>query len=76
MTTATINQPQRTLAAIGAITIIIGIVVGAGILRTPSLVASFTGDIGWVMTVWMLGGLISLIGALSLVSQRFRSKSL
>ena len=64
MTTATINQPQRTLAAIGAITIIIGIVVGAGILRTPSLVASFTGDIGWVMTVWMLGGLISLMGAL------------
>ena len=64
MTTATINQPQRTLAAVGAITIIIGIVVGAGIFRTPSLVASVTGDIGWVMTVWMLGGLISLIGAL------------
>lgn len=56
--------PQRSLAAIGAITIIIGIVVGAGIFRTPSLVASVTGDIGWVMTVWVLGGVISLIGAL------------
>lgn len=56
--------PQRSLAAIGAITIIIGIVVGAGIFRTPSLVASVTGDMGWVMTVWVLGGVISLIGAL------------
>jgi len=63
-TTTAQALPQRSLAAIGAITIIIGIVVGAGIFRTPSLVASVTGDIGWVMTVWVLGGVISLIGAL------------
>ena len=64
MSTTTENQPQRTLAAVGAITIIIGIVVGAGIFRTPSLVAGVTGDVGWVLTVWILGGVISLIGAL------------
>lgn len=57
-------KPERTLAAIGAITIIIGIVVGAGIFRTPSLVAGVTGDIGWALTVWILGGVVSLIGAL------------
>lgn len=64
MSTTTENQPQRTLAAVGAITIIIGIVVGAGIFQTPSLVAGVTGDVGWVLTVWILGGVISLIGAL------------
>lgn len=63
-TAAAQAQPQRTLAAVGAITIIIGIVVGAGIFRTPSLVAGVTGDVGWVMTVWVLGGVVSLIGAL------------
>jgi len=59
-----VAQPQRRLAAAGAITIIIGIVVGAGIFRTPSMVAGVTGDVGWAFVAWTLGGLISLIGAL------------
>lgn len=58
------DQPQRQLAAAGAITIIIGIVVGAGIFRTPSMVAGVTGDVGWAFVAWTLGGVISLIGAL------------
>ena len=58
------GKPERTLAAAGAVTIIIGIVVGAGIFRTPSMVAGVTGDVGWALTVWVFGGLISLIGAL------------
>ncbi len=57
-------KPERRLAAAGAITIIIGIVVGAGIFRTPSMVAGVTGDVGWAFVAWTLGGLISLIGAL------------
>jgi amino acid transporter len=47
-----------------AVAIIVGIVVGAGIFKAPSLVAGMTGSGGWMMAAWMLGGVISLIGAL------------
>ncbi len=47
-----------------AIVIIVGIVVGAGIFRTPPLVAANTGSWGLFLSVWLLGGLVSLIGAL------------
>ena len=47
-----------------AIAIIVGIVIGAGIFKTPSMVAGVTGDVGWMMAAWMLGALISLAGAL------------
>lgn len=55
---------KRTLSVTDAIVIIVGIVVGAGIFRTPSLVASNTGSADLFILVWLLGGLISLIGAL------------
>lgn len=58
------QYPSRNLGAVGAITIIVGIVVGAGIFKTPSLVAGVTGDTGWALSAWVLGGVISLIGAL------------
>lgn len=60
----TTDKPQRQLAVAGAVTIIIGIVVGAGIFRTPSMVAGVSGDAGWALLIWVLGGVISLIGAL------------
>lgn len=58
------GSPQRQLSSIGAISIIIGIVVGAGIFKTPSMVAGITGDPGWAMSVWVIGALLSLMGAL------------
>jgi amino acid transporter len=56
--------PARTLSAFSAIAIIVGIVVGAGIFKTPSMVAGVTGDAGWMIVAWILGGVISLAGAL------------
>jgi amino acid transporter len=44
--------------------LIVGIVVGAGIFKTPALVASLTNDVGWTLVVWVAGALISVIGAL------------
>jgi APA family basic amino acid/polyamine antiporter len=58
------SAPKPTLRLIDAIVLIIGIVVGAGIFRTPSVVASNSPDDFWFLMVWVLGGLISLIGAL------------
>ena len=59
-----ISAPKPTLRLIDAIVLIIGIVVGAGIFRAPSVVASNTSSEYWFLGVWILGGIISIIGAL------------
>lgn len=58
------QAPQRLLAPLGAVAIIVGIVIGAGIFKTPSMVAGVAGDVGWVMAAWVVGALISVAGAL------------
>jgi basic amino acid/polyamine antiporter, APA family len=55
---------EKLLSPIGAVAIIVGIVIGAGIFKTPSMVAGITGDVGWALTIWLAGALISLMGAL------------
>ncbi|WP_406626246.1 APC family permease [Acidovorax sp. SDU_ACID1] len=57
-------QPAQTLRLREAVAIIVGIVVGAGIFKSPSLVAQFTGSAEWMIAAWVLGGVVSLIGAL------------
>lgn len=63
-TDAVSGQPARLLQLWGAIAIVVGIVVGAGIFKTPGMVAGLTGDAGWLMAVWVGGAVISLAGAL------------
>lgn len=58
------GAPRPLLRSRDAIAIVVGIVIGAGIFRTPPLVASVTGDPGWTIVAWIAGGVISLIGAL------------
>lgn len=56
--------PRPTLSVIDAVAIIVGIVVGAGIFRTPSLVAANAGSTEVALLAWVAGGVISLLGAL------------
>lgn len=56
--------PRRTFGLREAITLIVGIVIGAGIFKTPAVVASMTGDTSSMFLAWALGGAVSLIGAL------------
>ena len=58
------SLPLRLLSPIGAVAIIVGIVIGAGIFKTPSMVAGVSGDVGWAMLIWVIGALISIAGAL------------
>ena len=58
------GTPLRVLGVREAVAIIVGIVIGAGIFKAPSLVAQFTGSPGWMFAAWAFGGLVSLIGAL------------
>jgi len=55
---------RQTLTVRDAMGITVGIVIGAGIFEVPSLVAQNAGSSSQLITVWVLGGLLSLIGAL------------
>jgi APA family basic amino acid/polyamine antiporter len=57
-------QPLRLLHPLSALALIVGIVIGAGIFKTPSLVAGISGDAGWALVLWVAGALISIAGAL------------
>ena len=59
-----VAAPPKTLSLIDGVALIIGVVVGTGIFKTPSLVAANTGTEGAFFFAWILGGVISLIGAL------------
>jgi amino acid transporter len=56
--------PRPTLGLFEAITLIVGVVIGAGIFKSPALVASMTGSVEWMFGAWILGGIVSLAGAL------------
>jgi amino acid transporter len=56
--------PRPTLGVADAVAIIVGIVVGAGIFKTPALVAGNVDGVSTLLLAWVLGGLVSLIGAL------------
>ncbi len=56
--------PKPTLQLVDAITLIVGLVIGAGIFETPALVAANTGTVSGVIQIWLLGGVVSLLGAL------------
>ena len=56
--------PRRVLGLRHAVALIVGLVIGAGIFKAPSLVAANTGSVGWMFAAWVLGGVISLVGAL------------
>ncbi|MET0855853.1 MAG: amino acid permease, partial [Telluria sp.] len=61
------SSPAGPRAVIGlgeAIALIVGVVIGAGIFKAPSVVAGMTGDAGWMFAAWALGGLMSIVGAL------------
>ncbi len=45
--------------------IVVSLVIGMGIFRTPASVAATTGSIHLFFLVWMIGGIIALCGALT-----------
>ncbi|WP_245941880.1 APC family permease [Sphingomonas gilva] len=56
--------PRPILGARHAVAICIGIVIGAGVFRTPSLVAANSADAFVFAAAWIAGGLLSIVGAL------------
>jgi amino acid transporter len=67
MTTSTgdAGVPARVLSVKDAIMLTIGIVVGAGIFKSPSIVAGTAGSETMLIAAWIAGGLIAMMGALT-----------
>ena len=57
---------RRILGVGFGLAVIIGSTLGIGILRTPGLVAGQVGTPGAILTVWIVGGLYTLLGSVCL----------
>ena len=57
------GAPKPVVRPLDAVGIIVGIVIGAGIFGLPSLVAGNAASTSAVYLAWVLGGVISLLGA-------------
>lgn len=56
-------QPGRTLGLADTVSLIVGVVVGAGIFETAPLVFANVDGAGMGLLCWVLGGVLSLAGA-------------
>ena len=55
--------PRASLTLTDVAIMVVGIVLGIGIFKTPSLVANFSSNETMFLGLWALGGLITLVGA-------------
>ncbi len=55
---------KRSLRVFDGLAMVVGIMVGSGIFRTPGLVAAQLGRPWLTFVAWVLGGLLALLGAL------------
>jgi APA family basic amino acid/polyamine antiporter len=56
--------PKRELSLFDSTSIIVGIIIGAGIYQMAPMIAKGAGSAWGVIVIWTLGGLLSLCGAL------------
>ena len=59
------TELKRELGAWPAMSIVVGTVIGSGIFLVPKTMISRVGSVEAVFAVWIVGGLLSLAGALS-----------
>ena len=56
--------PRASLSTLDAAAMLVGIVIGIGIFKTPSLVANFVPNETFFIGIWLLGGFVTFVGAL------------
>ncbi len=63
-TSDTQHHPRRVLSSGFTLAVVIGGTIGLGILRTPGEVAAVVTDPLMFVSLWVLGGLFSLLSAI------------
>src|SRR5262245_13475853 len=56
----------RALGPFMAIAIVVGTVIGSGVFKKPQTIAANLPDFSLIVLVWVLGGVLALLGALAL----------
>ena len=56
--------PRRQLTLLDSTSIIVGIIIGAAIYESSPKIAGCVPNAWWLMGVWVLGGVLALVGAL------------
>lgn len=64
MTTQNSGAPRASLSVTDGALMMVGIIIGIGIFKTPQLVAMFSPNEATFVALWIVGGLTTLIGAL------------
>ena len=59
-----IPDSRRVLGLWDAVSLILGVVVGTSIFRSPGMIFSNMPGVGSTLLLWVMGGVLSLIGAL------------
>lgn len=63
--TATTRELPRRIGFWGGVAITVGIIIGGGIFATPTDIAKELGHPGWILALWLIGGIIALCGGLT-----------
>lgn len=66
MTAGTRGQLLRILGPFDGLAIVVGIIIGVGILRTPGLIASYLGSPWLILLMWLIGGVMVMLSTLTL----------
>jgi len=64
MTKESAGSPRASLSVIDGALMMVGIIIGIGIFKTPQIVAFNVPSEAWFIAAWVLGGAATLIGAL------------
>lgn len=60
------DRLPRSLGLWSAAAVLVGVTIGSGIFRVPSVVAGTLHSPGPMMLIWVVGGIVTLAGALSI----------
>eukprot|EP00057_Strongylocentrotus_purpuratus_P019953 XP_011674427.1 PREDICTED: cystine/glutamate transporter [Strongylocentrotus purpuratus] len=64
LTDSTAVRLTRQVTLIDSVSLTVGTIIGSGIFISPTSVLENSGGIGWALLVWVLCGILSMLGAL------------